>query len=463
MHKKTLSVLISNLLFVTCVSQATAGENHSHDHSKAKPTAHQHTEEHTHGAVAEHQHQDQHKHNATAEHQHEDGHSHSAETDHQHEDDHSHGAEHEDKHDHSTETEHPHEAKDGHAHGDTDEHGHEEEGVVHLTPKQQAMIGLQTTPLKAVLLAESQKVPGEVVSNRYHSSLVSPQADVRVVERYVMLGDHVEQGQPLVMLFSDELADRFSDLKNNAKEWEIVRKLGKSLAGKNRYSQAQTNYQQSLTKVAAFGLSNKEIEAQLKADSQHPLGQFVLKAPHAGVIQQDDFLIGQHISSNEPLFMLVNETSVWVEAQLPANLAVKLSKGTQIDLTVGADAYQGRLLQLAHSLNEATRTRMARISVNNKAHQLHPGQFAQVRMPLAQESWQLFLPEAAFTRTPDGDWGIFLEQAPGEYKLQEVQIRHETSDGRIIDGLKEGSLVVTSGTFFLASEQAKAGFDIHNH
>lgn len=509
MQKKTLPLLVSNLLLATLVGNASAGGNHAaaqqqsiktpthqhkdnekhtedsdhkheESHDYAEETEHQHEEGHDHAKEAEHHHEEGHDHAAETEHPHEEGHDHAEESEHQHNEEHDHAEEaehqHEEEHDHAEETEYLHKESyenasaeehsdnDGHAHGSEDEHGHEEEeGTVHLNAKQQAMIDLKTTKLKPVLLADSRIVPGEVVINRYNSSIVSPQADVRVIQRHVMLGDHVVKGQPLVSLFSDELADRFSDLKNDAKEWEIVRKLGKSLAGKNRYSQAQTNFQQSLTKVSAFGLSNSEIENQLNQPSKHPLGQFVLKAPHAGVVQQDDFLIGQQVSSSDPLFTLVDETTVWVEAQLPPNLPLNLSKGTPISLTVGADAYQGELLQFAHSLDEVTRTRMARISVNNQEHRLHPGQFAQVVMPLDKHTWQLYLPEAAFTRTPDGDWGVFIEQSPGEYKLEEIEVIRETGEGRVIKGLPLGSTVVTSGTFFLASEQAKAGFDIHNH
>ncbi|WP_415889849.1 efflux RND transporter periplasmic adaptor subunit [Neptuniibacter sp. SY11_33] len=460
MQKKTLPLLVSNLLLAAAVSNASAGDNHAAAQQQSiKTPTHQHKDNEKHAGDSDHKHEESHDHAEETEHQHEENHDHTEEAEHQHEE----------GHDHTEETQHTsdkenHSDTDGHAHGNEDEDGHEEEeGTVHLNAKQQAMIELKTTKLKPVLLADSRTVPGEVVINRYNSSIVSPQADVRVIQRHVMLGDHVVQGQPLVTLFSDELADRFSDLKNDAKEWEIVRKLGKSLAGKNRYSQAQTNFQQSLTKVSAFGLSHNEIQTQLNQPSKHPLGQFVLKAPHAGVVQQDDFLIGQQISNSEPLFTLVDETTVWVEAQLPPDLPLTLSKGTQISLTVGADAYQGELLQFAHSLNEVTRTRMARISVNNQEHHLHPGQFAQVTMPLDKQTWQLLLPETAFTRTPDGDWGVFIEKSPGEYKLEEIEVRRETSNGRVIQGLPLGTKVVTSGTFFLASEQAKAGFDIHNH
>ncbi len=366
--------------------------------------------------------------------------------------------------DHSDETEDTHEDdghdEDSHAEG---EESHDEEGVLKLSAKQQATIGVQVTHVKPQMLTVTYSAPGEVVQNRYRSSLLTPQANARVIQRHAMLGDHVVKGQKLATLFSDELADRMTNLRIDTKEWELVRQMGISLAGKKRYSEARSNFQQSLSKAMAFGLNQKAIQQQLNNPKQFPLGQFDLLAPHAGVIQQDDFLIGQQISNGTPLFTLVDESSVWVEAQLPANQPAQIRKGSLIDLSIGDTPYQGSLLQLAHNLNERTRTRMVRIEVDNSAHQLHPGQFARVEMPAETARLQTVLPEAAFTRTPDGDWGVFIEIEPGEYKLEEVEIVQALSGRRIVNNLEPGTAVVTAGTFFLASEQAKAGFDIHNH
>jgi RND family efflux transporter MFP subunit len=239
--------------------------------------------------------------------------------------------------------------------------------------------------------------------------------------------------------------------------------MGKGLAGKKRYSNAEANVRQDLAKVASFGLTKEDIEAQMNNPNNNPLGSFVLKAPIDGVIQQDNFIIGQTVGSSETLFTLVDERDVWVEAQLPADQNLNLSKGTEISLTVGGNSYTGTLLQLAHNLNEKTRTRMARILVENTEHLLHPGQFARVEIPTEESSWKMVLPEESFTRTPDGDWGVFVQVDEGEYKLEEVSVQGEMAGSRIISGLQLGTKVVTSGTFFLASEQAKAGFDIHNH
>lgn len=372
-------------------------------------------------------------------------------------------------------TAHAEGAEDEHADADDDGHGHEEgaaagdegehdeEGAIRLSDKQRQMINLKVTAVKAEAIADTVRVPGEVTFNAYRSSVISPRSNVRVVKRHVMLGDHLNQGDALVTLFSNELANRLSELRVASKEWEVVQKMGRDLAGKQRYVAANSALLQSLTQVTAFGLSKAEVERQLNDPTSRPLGEFVLRAPHNGVIQQDPFLVGQQMAAGDQLFVLVDEGEVWVEAQSSPNQTIKAPVGTVVQLRIGERLYAGKLKQIAHTIDEQTRTRMVRISVDNQDHNLHPGQFAQVDIPTDKSQALISLPEAAFTRTPDGDWGVFVELEAGEYKLQEVEVLRELRGKRIVEGLEPGTAVVTAGTFFLASEQAKAGFDIHNH
>jgi RND family efflux transporter MFP subunit len=395
------------------------------------------------------------------------GHDHSAEqsqieiTKRDEKDAHDHDAESESKagHDESSD-----ESEHNHGGGDHESAGHEEQSSeLFLTPKQQEMIDLEVVRLKMQPVADYIQVPGEVVSDAYSTSVISPLTDVRILKRHAVLGQHLKKGQPMVTLFSGQLAGLMGDLSISAREWSLVRKLGIQLAGKQRYDEARANYRQHVSKIKAFGISDDQIVDLLDSKSKQLLGQYTLYAPHDGVVQEDEFLIGQQFKAGAELFVLVNESQVWVQAQVPPTQRLEVNKGLLVTITIAGKKYSGSLSQLAHSINEVTRTRMARVAVDNHDHQLHPGQFAQVRLPTKEATQALTLPESSFTRTPDGDWGVFVETAPGSYQLKEVDVVSEFPGFRVIDGLSEGTPVVTRGAFFLASEQAKSGFDIHNH
>ena len=93
----------------------------------------------------------------------------------------------------------------------------------------------------------------------------------------------------------------------------------------------------------------------------------------------------------------------------------------------------------------------------------HPGMVAEVGLSLALPDNALSVPEAALTRGADGDWQVFVEDSPGRYRPQEVTPAGRVGARRLIQGIAEGTRVVTEGAFFLAGELAKGGFDVHAH
>jgi cobalt-zinc-cadmium efflux system membrane fusion protein len=94
---------------------------------------------------------------------------------------------------------------------------------------------------------------------------------------------------------------------------------------------------------------------------------------------------------------------------------------------------------------------------------LHPGLFVEARMASGNRAQSLVVPEEAVLRSPDGDWQLFVEHEPGEFEAREVEVLRTTAGQTVIEGVKPGTRVVTRGAFFLQSELAKSGFDIHAH
>ena len=114
-------------------------------------------------------------------------------------------------------------------------------------------------------------------------------------------------------------------------------------------------------------------------------------------------------------------------------------------------------------LDETTRTLAVRIEVDNPDEQLHPGLFVDTRIGGSELANVFAVPEDAVLRSPDGDWAVFIEQAPGKFESLEVDVIHTINGLAVIEGVPTGARVVTEGAFFVQSEIAKSGFEIHNH
>jgi RND family efflux transporter MFP subunit len=351
---------------------------------------------------------------------------------------------------------------DSHEHGDAAEDAHKDEAGLELTADQQAMLNLLVITLQPQTNAtQTLTVPAEITSNQYRTWVVPVRIDSQVKSRSATLGQHMKKGEPIATLFSPAMAQLQSDLQVAADAWRRVNNLGRRTVGNQRYLDAQGQYQSLRARAKGYGLDDDAIAAIEAGKSEK--GVYTLTAPDDGLVLEDAFQQGQWLTAGSALVTLVDESELWAEAALPPTPGLQIATGTPARVIVGDTTVDGQVIQSGHRLNPVTRTLAVRVAIPNAGHLLHPGMFADVALSLAAPENALTVPEEALTRSPDGDWQLFVEEAPGHYQPVEIQLNGQLENRRIVTGIEPGTRVVTRGAFFLASEMAKSGFDIHNH
>jgi len=393
------------------------------------------------------------------------------------------------KHQHSEETVtkkadegHSHDAKEAHAdkeqHGAEDEHGPEsehqhaadlgekqeaahEEGIS-FSPEKMALANIKVSVLRAKIYASTVYAPGEIKANGYTSYIVSPRTESVVVSRHATLGEHVEQGQPLVTLFSESVADAQATYRVAYSEWQRVKKLGKNTVSESRLLKSETDYNAAFGRLTAFGLTKQAI-AKITNNNLANLGEYTLVAKRGGAVLNDDFSQGQRVAPGDQIMVLADEDSLWVEARVSPNKKLNLPVGTPATISFSGQQHDAKVIQEAHTIDPITRTRIVRLLVENKEDSLHSGMFVDVNFQFDTQSPVIAVPETALMRGADGDWTVFVEDHPGEFAAVEVELGQALGDYRQIIGIAPNTRVVTQGAFFVASEIAKGGFDPHGH
>lgn len=346
-------------------------------------------------------------------------------------------------------------------HRDHDDH---EFKLIELDERQIKAGGIETVQVKRGHHPGIVSAPGEVVLNAYRTSKVTPRIDAQITRRHARLGQPVVQGQPLVTLSSVEMAEAQGGLLVADREWKRSRKLGRKVISERRYLEAEVARQQAWAKVVAYGMTESQIEALLKeGDVSRAAGSFELLSPQQGTVISDDFIVGEVAESGRVLFSITDESTLWVDARLTPDDAALVEVGASADISIGDHLLSGQVIQSHHSLDESTRTLSVHIEVPNPNDQLHPGQFVTATIQSKNGTEGIAVPVDAVLRSADGDWQVFVETAPGRYKAREIEVQHDTGDSVIVAGLKEGVRIVSKGAFFIQSEIAKGGFDIHNH
>lgn len=340
----------------------------------------------------------------------------------------------------------------------------DETGTVHLSAEQIKTAGIKVNKLALTNVAGTFTAPAEVMLNDYRTVKITPRISAQILERHARLGENVIVGQTLVTLSSVQMAEAEGELMVAEREWRRVKSLGRKVVSDKRYTEAKVTRDQDKGRVRAYGMSNEQIDELL--DTKNNIvadGTFSLVATLEGRILRDDFIIGERVEPGRVLMVIADESVMWAEARVRPDDAGRISAGNPATIYVNDIAMPAIVSQIHHSLDETTRTLAVRLDVENINDHLHPGMFVNSRIQTNNEKQALSVPEAALLRSPDGDWQVLVQINSREFKAIEVELEYVSDGKAIISGIKPGTPVVTEGAFFVQSELAKSGFEIHDH
>jgi cobalt-zinc-cadmium efflux system membrane fusion protein len=351
------------------------------------------------------------------------------------------------------------EAQGGEKHGDE---------ALKLTQVQRSLAGIEVSELQAQHFSLASFATATLLVDRDKTVSLGAQLEVKILARHVVPGQRVEAGQSLLTLGGAAVAQAQADYINAASEWNRVKRLSNGAISDSQRMQAEVSAELKRAILESLKMTKGQIGAL--ASSPSSIGSYQLQAPFAGRVQQDIAMLGQVLAAGTALMQLTDESSLWVEAQLTPMQAESVEIGTRALVHVGEKTLQGEIIGRSHEINSITRTEQVLLRINNSQHKLHAGQFAELYLTSnkaqltgkAGAKLGIIVPDAALTRGGDGDWQVFIEDEDG-FEAVEVQVVERQRGLSLVRGLDDNAKVVVSGAFFLASELAKAGFDIHNH
>lgn len=324
-----------------------------------------------------------------------------------------------------------------------------------LDPAAMQAAGIKLETLRPSSLSEQLRAPGEVLDNSYNTTLITPRVEALVVRRHAKLGDEVRAGAPLVTLASVDVSDAQADLRIAEQEYRRMAALGPEAVAGRRIMEARVALDRARAKAQAYGLPGTATGTVN--------GQFTLTAPHAGRITEDSFVVGERVEPGKPLYRLVEESTVWVDARLPAGSVARVESGRPATVVFNGQRMPGTVLLSAHRTSDATRNATVRVEVANKGDTLHGGDFVEVFFDAGSNAsvdnrsvTELTVPSAALVQL-EGETVVFRRGTGGGFEPVPVRIGEAIGDRTIVrEGLKAGDVIVASGAFTLKSQMLKS-------
>ena len=229
----------------------------------------------------------------------------------------------------------------------------------------------------------------------------------------------------------------------------------------NKTAKVVSTLEGRLTKLN-YDLNDKVKEGQVLALVQTPelLGKALeVKSPIDGVITDRRSTAGELVSKETQIYTISDPTDLWVIAEIKERDIAAVKSGQQTNFAVLAypgEAFHGKIVRIGNRVEDDSRTLEVRIEVNNADGRLKPGMFADVEIVTTVQENVLVIGDTAL-QTNAEEQIAFVMLDEGKFEKRTVKTGME-QHGRVqvLEGIKEGEKVVTTGSFILKSELLKA-------
>lgn len=349
----------------------------------------------------------------------------------------------------------------------------EEALEVSLTAEAVTRAGIKVAAVRAQHLVQSITVPGTVTSNAYRDTKVA--ALVGGVARQVLveLGSPVKRGQPLAVVFSNELAEaQMKYLSMRAMlhaDQQKVRRTEKLVAigaaSRQELEEVKATHDARESEVAAarqrlllLGLTPRQVD-HLRAAGD-VVSDVSVPAPADGVVITRMVNPGQVVMQGQELFVVADLSTVWVIGDLYEKDTGEVRVGTETVVTLPATPSRrltGRVTYIDPRVDPATRTAKIRVEVPNREGELRLGMYVNVSFQAGSGQAVTVAPRAAVQSVGERAV-VYVPLADGEGRFVERPVKLGQPVGEfieVIEGLKPGERVVTEGSFFLRAEAAR--------
>ncbi len=294
---------------------------------------------------------------------------------------------------------------------------------------------VRTAPVKIATVSNDISAVGTLLANE--SVVIRPEVAGRVIGIHFNEGQRVSAQAKLITLDSAE------------SQAQVAGSAADASLNKQRMERAEDLFQKGFISQQALdeARSNRARAAAKQTEDQARMGKSVIRAPFSGVVGLRKISPGAYVSPGQDIVKLESIDALKLDFRIPETFLARMSKNQVVNLQVDAfpkDKFIGSVYAIEPSIDEQTRTILARARVTNTDGKLRPGMFARVSLVLDTHANAVLIPEQAIV--PKGQQSFVFRVIDGKAKLTQVTTgKRSDGDVEILTGLAATDVVVTDG------------------
>ncbi len=357
------------------------------------------------------------------------------------------------------------------------------DGSIEVTADEIKALGLeladaipQTEPLQLSINGKTDYDPNTL-------NKIRPKFRSLIDKVYVKYGQTVKEGDPLVDLFSADLAEAKGIYETKMAQWEHDKaeldrstKLLKQnaisekdhLSNVNDEKKSGTESKIAKDKLMVFGLSDEEIAMVFKEDGTKK-AKMTLRAPSPGVVIARDVVQGNLYDENDVLLTIAQLDHFWVYGYVYPSDASRVSLGQNwvVECANIGQIHKSTIDSITSEIDKETKTLVVRTSIPNIEKKLKAEMMVSgyLEIPAPTDKPRTVIPRLAMVSSDGGDYVFVLKKNAGESPSKDGAMKFEQRKVRVIqegaksvilaagtppkDGLAPGERIVTRGTLVL--------------
>ncbi|VVC76109.1 Efflux pump periplasmic linker BepF [Aquicella siphonis] len=260
-------------------------------------------------------------------------------------------------------------------------------------------------------------------------------------------GQYVRKGDVILSMRSH---NEQATLKNNQATLQLAR---------INYEREKTLFDKHVSSKAALDSRYAELlRAQAGVESaQAQIQQKTITAPFDGRLGIRQVNLGQYVSPGTVLVTLQSLDPLYVSFSLPEQYLADLYLGQNIDVSVNfgkGKTVQGTITAINSKVEPSSRNVLVQATIPNPNYQLYPGMYGLVKIWLKKDKeMPVVVPQTAISYSLSGDYVFIIKNESDNKNEKNLHVYRQyvkvgerrDSEATILEGLKPGDSVVTSG------------------
>jgi cobalt-zinc-cadmium efflux system membrane fusion protein len=300
---------------------------------------------------------------------------------------------------------------------------------------------------------------------------VFPPYQGTIIKALVELGAHVQKDQPLYTIKSPDLIQAESALIGAAATYELTTK--ELARAKDLYTTnvgvPQKELEQAISDqqtaegalkaardaVRVFGKTDSEIEQMIGSRKIDPA--LIVRSPITGVVTAFNAPAGLFVQpgSAPAPYSVANVTVKWMLANVPESDSALYHLQQPVEVRVMAytnRVFKGKVSKIYESVDPNTHRVTIRSEIADPKNELRPGMLANFIIRVDGPVVATAMPANGVVREPDGTMVAWVTTDRRHFAQRVIKTGlRQDGQVQVLDGLKQGELVVSDGAVFLSN------------